>query len=200
MPGPSTPGQRILPGAPVPLFERLVDTRPSAPFEADVSPPLSRDGLILSIATEVSALLNTRSPRSREDLAARPRTTVDYGIPDLSAFQPFDSESESALAAEMEAAIAAFEPRLVNPRVRIHRLDTARRSAFLQEWSERTGRLPANEALRRQGAFVSILPDEHDRRSLLVELSGRIEVEGRIQPISFPVVVFCSLGEHNAAA
>lgn len=189
-------GPRLLPGAPVPLFERLVDVTPG---DGRPMPPLDRDGLILSIAAEISALFNTRLPRPRSALEGRKRTVLDYGIADLSTFQPFNSTQEVALVAELTAAIAAFEPRLIAPQVRLHRLDPARREAFIQDWSERSGRLEPNHLLRRLGAWFTVLPESHDRQSLLVEISGSIRLEDRIEPVHFPVIIRDGTGGKDAA-
>lgn len=193
-------GPRLLPGAPVPLFDRLVDADIRTPArQGEVMPPLDRDRLILSIALEISALVNTRCPRSRGEMAGRMRTTLDYGVPDLSTFAPFNGEAEASLIHELETAIRAFEPRLIDPRVQLHRLTAERRSAFMKEWSERAGRLPVNEDLRRQGAIATVLPDDHDRRSLLLELTGRILLDGRMEPVAFPVVMHDGQRMHHAA-
>lgn len=189
-------GPRFLPGAPVPLFERLVDAQPG---QVGPLPPLDRDGLILSIAAEVSALLNTRLPRARADLAKRTRTVLDYGIADLATFQPFNNVQEEALVAELTAAIQTFEPRLIAPKIRLYRLDGARRAAFLREWSERAGRLGPNQQLRRLGGWFTVLPENHDRLSLLVELSGQIRLDGQVEPVSFPVIIRDGAGGHDAA-
>lgn len=189
-------GPRFLPGAPVPLFERLVDAQPG---EGGSLPPLDREGLILSIAAEVSTLLNTRLPRARADLAQRTRTVLDYGIADLASFQPFNNVQEEALVAELTTAIQTFEPRLIAPRIRLHRLDAPRRAAFLREWSERAGRLGPNQQLRRLGGWFTVLPESHDRQSLLVELSGQIRLDGQVEPVSFPVIIRDGAGGHDGA-
>lgn len=188
-------GPRLMPGVAAPLFDRLVDTEEAAGAQS----MLDRDGLILSIAGEISLLLNTRCPRSRDVMAGRRRTTLDYGIPDLSGFQPFDSAAEAALVAELETAIATFEPRLLSPRVHLSRLTPALKEAFLTEWSQRAASLPPNQGLRRQGAWFTVLPPEHDRRALLVEVTGSIRLDDRIEPVSFPVMLRDASGGRDAA-
>lgn len=193
-------GPRLLPGVAAPLFDRLVDVADGpGPAPPDGPSMLDRDGLILSIAAEISQLLNTRCPRPRDVMAERRRTTLDYGIPDLSTFQPFDSAAESALITELETAIAVFEPRLLSPRVRLHRLSPALKSAFLEEWSERAARLPPNQGLRRQGAWFNVLPEEHDRRALLVQITGDIRLEDKIEMVRFPVVIRDGAGGRDGA-
>lgn len=188
-------GPRLLPGVAAPLFDRLVDTQEAA----DAQSMLDRDGLILSIAGEISLLLNTRCPRSRDVMAGRRRTTLDYGIPDLSGFQPFDSTAEAALVAELELAITTFEPRLLSPRVHLARLTPALKEAFLTEWSQRAASLPPNQGLRQQGAWFTVLPPEHDRRAMLVDIAGSIRLDDRIEPVSFPVMLRDAGGGRDAA-
>lgn len=71
-------------------------------------------------------MLNTRTPLAADQLGQRPRGTLDYGIPDLSLFWPFDADSESRLAALMTSTIAAFEPRLLRPSVTLERVGNER--------------------------------------------------------------------------
>jgi type VI secretion system lysozyme-like protein len=154
-------GPRLMPGVAAPLFDRLVDTGDAA----DGLSMLDRDGLILSIAGEISQLPNTRCPRPRDAMAGRSRTTLDYGIPDLSGFQPFDSAAEAALVAELELAIATFEPRLITPRVHLSRLTPVLKDAFLMEWSQRAASLPPNQGLRlRARGFPSGPPNMNAAR------------------------------------
>ena len=78
-----------------------------------------RDGLIASIERELGALFNTRAPVGAEVLAERRRTTIDYGIPDLSHYAPGDVTARAELAAELQRAITAYEPRLLTPKVTV---------------------------------------------------------------------------------
>lgn len=188
-------GPRLMQGVAAPLFDRLVDVGEGANTQS----MLDRDGMILSIAGEISQLLNTRCPRPRAAMAGRRRTTLEYGIPDLSGFQPFDSVAEAALVAELELAIATFEPRLLSPRVRLSRLTPALKDAFMAEWSQRAAGLAPNQGLRRQGAWFTALPAEHDRSALLVAVSGSIRLEERIEPVSFPVMIRDTGGGRDAA-
>jgi type VI secretion system protein ImpF len=88
---------------------------------------LDRVGLHASIRFELDRLLNTRTPVSADDLDRRPRGTLDYGLPDLSLFWPFDTTSEAQLAGLITRTVAAFEPRLLNPHARIERVGNERR-------------------------------------------------------------------------
>lgn len=109
-------GLRPVAGGRALLFERLVDLEPGRP---EVRPFILHDrtGLKASVAIELERLLSTRLSLPPADLERRERTTLDYGIPDGAVIAPADSESRKVLAAQIEAAILAFEPRLIDPHV-----------------------------------------------------------------------------------
>lgn len=73
------------------------------------------EGLRASIARELADLLNTRAPLPIDLLEQRRRSTIDYGLPDLSAFPVGNPDAIARLAAHIRRAIATYEPRLVNP-------------------------------------------------------------------------------------
>lgn len=112
---------RLVPGAPAPLFERLTDLDPGGDTEAQPLRVLSPAALRQSVARELDRLLNTRAPVAAEILDRRERSTIDYGIPDLSLYAPRDFDSETRLAETVRQAIEIYEPRLARPRVRIER-------------------------------------------------------------------------------
>ena len=112
-------GPRPVPGARPLLFDRLVDDDPLAPYEAEPHRTLDAAGLRRSVAAELERMLNTRAPLPADQLAGRRRSTVDYGIPDLSHFWPGAGGSQAELARLIEETITAFEPRLIAPRVAI---------------------------------------------------------------------------------
>ncbi|HXZ00136.1 MAG TPA: type VI secretion system baseplate subunit TssE [Stellaceae bacterium] len=112
---------RLVPGAPAPLFERLTDLDPASSAEGQPLRMLSPEALRQSVARELDRLLNTRAPVAADILAKRERSTIDYGIPDLSLFAPRDFDGETGLMAMVREAIEVFEPRLAHPRVRIER-------------------------------------------------------------------------------
>lgn len=109
-------GQRPVEGGRALLFERLVDL---APGEGEGRPFLlhDRDGLKASVAAELAALLATRLSRPLALPPGQERTTLDYGIPDAAGLAPGDAEGRAAFATAIQAAILAFEPRLVAPAV-----------------------------------------------------------------------------------
>lgn len=101
------------------LFERL--TEEAAHPLADVVHDWA--GLRKSVVAEVQRLFNTRIPQDAGRMAQRRRSTVDYGIPDLSLFPPRDPDAEASLASHLIDALRAFEPRLGAPRVTLERVD-----------------------------------------------------------------------------
>jgi type VI secretion system protein ImpF len=114
-------GPKPVIGARLPLFDRLCDHDPSTPSERRPFRMLDAVGLRASVAAELERLLNTRVPVPVDKRLARERSTIDYGIPDLSHYWTRDTDSTSDLEREIERAIAVFEPRLVAPRASIAR-------------------------------------------------------------------------------
>jgi type VI secretion system protein ImpF len=106
---------KVRSGAPVPLFDRLVDTEPE--FQKEVRPlrALDRKGLKDSIRREMGRLLNTRCPIPLTPLTER--TVINYGIPDFSSLSPESSDHRSRLESWMKDAIASYEPRLAEVKV-----------------------------------------------------------------------------------
>ncbi len=117
-------GPRVTQGVRAPLFDRLAAG--SSGGGGGGGRMLDRDGLRASIRRELERLLNTRAPLAADLLGRRPRGTLDYGLPDLSLFWPFDSDSETRLAQLIAATVAAFEPRLIEPRVTVARAGNER--------------------------------------------------------------------------
>ena len=122
-------GLRRTEGAPTLLFDRLADpagdaSGPGAPVLAD-GPMLDRGALLASVARELENLLSSRAPPAADALDRRRRTTVDYGVPDLSFFT-LDGHGTVEMARHIGDAIIAYEPRLANPRVTVER-DPSRR-------------------------------------------------------------------------
>jgi type VI secretion system lysozyme-like protein len=110
---------RFVQRAPAPLFERLTDLDPSVDAEPQPMRLLSLAMLRQSVARELDRLLNTRAPVAADQLERRERSTIDYGIPDLSLFAARDVDSEARLTRMVVDAIAVFEPRLRHPSARI---------------------------------------------------------------------------------
>ncbi len=114
----------------MPLFDRLVET--AAPDDSGGGSHdrrmLDRAGLKVSIARELTRLLNTRTSLAADGLDRRPRSTIDYGLPDLSRFWPASDDSEKELARLIERTVTVFEPRLRTPSVTITRVPGRRRA------------------------------------------------------------------------
>ncbi len=107
------------------LFERLVGPARSAmESESDHGPPRmhGEQELLVSLRRELSDLLNTRAPLAIQELELRVRSTIDYGIPDLSAFPVGQNDAMERLAKHLADAIKVYEPRLHDPVVEIGRL------------------------------------------------------------------------------
>lgn len=94
----------------------------TAPHDGRDLRMLDREGLAASIAHELDRLLNTRTPLAADELDRRPRSTLDYGLPDLSLFSPLNPRSEARLAELIAGTVAAFEPRLLRPQVTVERI------------------------------------------------------------------------------
>jgi type VI secretion system lysozyme-like protein len=108
----------VITGGPKLLFERL------AGDAADAAGAMHDwEGLRISVITEVHRLFNTRLSLDAARLAQRRRrSTVDYGIPDLSLFPVRDAEAEATLVRHLTEALQAFEPRLCSPKVTLERV------------------------------------------------------------------------------
>jgi type VI secretion system protein ImpF len=103
----------------MPLFDRLVDRDPSLRAEVRPMRTLDRRGLRESVRRELEQLLNTRCPVPAHHLAGRPRTVIDYGIPDFSTFSARSFADRQRLADILRQAVETYEPRLGRVRVTI---------------------------------------------------------------------------------
>jgi len=103
----------------MPLFDRLVDRDPTLRRELHPLRTLDRGGLKESIRRELERLLNTRSSLPADRLAARERSSIDYGVPDFSMFSAASFADRQRLAEIVRRAIAAYEPRLAGVRVHL---------------------------------------------------------------------------------
>jgi type VI secretion system lysozyme-like protein len=102
-----------------PLFDRLVDRAPRLRHEVRPARTLDRRGLRESVRRELERLLNTRCPIPAHRLVDRPRSVLDYGLPELSGFSAQRFEDRERLAELIRRAVEAFEPRLAEVRVRL---------------------------------------------------------------------------------
>jgi type VI secretion system protein ImpF len=129
-------GLRRTEGAPAPLFDRLADTG-SAVTVADGSVTaargrmLDRAALMASVARELEHLLGSRASLPADALDGRRRSTIDYGIPDVSVYA-LDGHGPAEMARRIGDAILAYEPRLARPRVTIEPDPLRRDGAFVR--------------------------------------------------------------------
>lgn len=102
------------------LFDRLTDREPSK-RDVEESPfrTLSREALRESLRSELSRLLSTRSSTPPDVLERREPTVIDYGLPDYSGWYTRAPTDQQRLAELALRTIRAFEPRLLNPEVRV---------------------------------------------------------------------------------
>ena len=101
------------------LFDRLCDDAPRTPDRPEARPYRTYDPVQLkaSVRRELQRLLDTRAPRSLAQMAGRPRTVIDYGVPEVTPYMMNNAGESGALAKFLVESIAAFEPRLANVRV-----------------------------------------------------------------------------------
>ena len=105
-----------------PLFDRLVDEAPEVRREARPLRTLTRPELAESVRRELERLFNTRLPVPPHRLEGRPRTVIDYGIPDFGDLSPRATADRERLGRLLREAIEAFEPRLTQARVTVEPL------------------------------------------------------------------------------
>jgi type VI secretion system protein ImpF len=104
----------------VPLFDRLVDEEPHRRYEATPFRTLDRAGVHASIQRELMRLLSARCPVPGDVALTRPRTALDYGLPDLDqGGRGVVAEERLRLGRLIRETIVAFEPRLEDVRIRL---------------------------------------------------------------------------------
>ena len=111
---------RRIAGARVPLFDRLADDRRAGEDDDDASSRvLDPAGLRASVRRELERLLATRCPCDAEALERRPRTTLEYGVPDFLHLHTASVSARDEVARAVQAAVEAYEPRLRRVRVTV---------------------------------------------------------------------------------
>jgi type VI secretion system lysozyme-like protein len=115
----ATPAFRPAPAAAALLFDRLADGDPATRHEPVPLRALDGEQLRASVLRELGDLLDTRCAFDEAELRGRARTTLEYGLSQGPPAYPGDPASRGDLAARMQAAIAAFEPRLAQARVTV---------------------------------------------------------------------------------
>jgi type VI secretion system protein ImpF len=95
-------------GVYVPLFDRLA----VPDGDKQLEPILTPEQLKWSIARDLSRLLNTRSRLLKDEFLSQAGTTLDYGMPDISALSPKSESDLILLQTLVSHAVQCFEPRL----------------------------------------------------------------------------------------
>lgn len=106
------PEPKPMAGARAPLFERLAEVEGTA--ASGPAPPrvLDRAGLRASILESIAQLFNTRRPGGVPE-----GWVLDYGVPDFGGLSAASGPDRERYAVALTAAIAAYEPRLLDARV-----------------------------------------------------------------------------------
>lgn len=143
------------------LFDRLTSETGAELSPTGDAASARQQPLYTSIARELENLLNTRAPLPIDVLEARQRSTIDYGIPDLSAFPTGDLDAMRRLAHHIEAAIRVYEPRLEHPRVEVSRM-SGQSDTVAVEISHATGLGPDSRRASFRLALTAArsVPDE----------------------------------------
>lgn len=112
-------------GAPIPLFDRLVDEDPLTSAEIPIKRYYDQKDLQASIQREVERILGTRSSLKKEDMGDLAEEAFEIGFPPLfglSDFSQYDgarSSDHPMIAQLCKNAIKRYEPRLKDVDVRI---------------------------------------------------------------------------------
>jgi len=107
-------------GAPVPLFDRLVDEEPEVMTEQPPKRYYNRVELIRSIEREVNRILNTRATVKRGEYDDFLEDGLNFGLPEmfgLGDFSQYDATNEgewTRIEELCEQAIMRYEPRIQN--------------------------------------------------------------------------------------
>jgi type VI secretion system lysozyme-like protein len=101
------------------LFDRLIDLEPEIPREPRPLRAMNVRELYVSVLQELNRLLNSRCPLTFDELENRERTTIDYGVPDFSAFNPQSLDDQKLLAKNIRDTISVYEHRLQGVRVKV---------------------------------------------------------------------------------
>lgn len=115
-------------GSSVPLFDRLSSLEGAVGNRNQLLTP---EQLEASIGRELSRLMNTRSRLSPTEFAASTGTTIDYGIPDISALSPKSHTDLELLQSTIGQAVRYYEPRLKDVTVKAFPADNPGAAASL---------------------------------------------------------------------
>jgi type VI secretion system protein ImpF len=117
-------------GARALLFERLQGCGPDSPPEAHPFRVHDAETLRVSVAREVTRLLNTRVPLPAP--GPEGRTVLDYGLADWSPAHALDPGARKALEFQARRSIEAFEPRLRRVAVRAETVTGRERTLLIR--------------------------------------------------------------------
>lgn len=121
-------------GAPIPLFDRLVDEDPEADSEVPPKRFYNKFMLIQSIQREIERILSTRTTAKKEQYEELSEDPLNYGLPEmfgLADFSHFDGANSGDwdyVSQLCQRAIEIFEPRVKNVDVIIQSFDRPRQS------------------------------------------------------------------------
>jgi len=116
-------------GAPIPLFDRLIDDDPEIVTELPPKRYYNRFELIQSIKREVEGILNTRATAKRVNHEDFSEDELNSGLPEmfgLGDFSQYDGENEgdwNHIEELCEQAIMRYEPRIKNVTVSVTAFD-----------------------------------------------------------------------------
>jgi type VI secretion system protein ImpF len=102
------------------VFDRLIDQDTKIRAEAPPTRLQSLRDLKAALRRDLEWLLNTRQPLDVPPPGVRelPRSLFNYGLPDITSMSVSSREDRDKLRRVMETALAIFEPRLANAKVR----------------------------------------------------------------------------------
>lgn len=103
-------------GSSMPLFDRLASSEGQVGGGAFLLLP---EQLEASVARELSRLFNTRCRLPPSAMAESTGTSIDYGIPDLSALSPQHDNDIKLMQNALVQAIGFFEPRMQRVTVKV---------------------------------------------------------------------------------
>lgn len=111
---------KTIAGAPVPLFDRLIDDDPETVTEQPVKRYYNRFELTQSIEREVARILNTRATVKRAEYDSFSKDPLNFGLPEmfgLGDFSQYDATNQQdwpRIAELCEQAIMRYESRIKN--------------------------------------------------------------------------------------
>ena len=96
------------------IFERLIDNEPFQKKDPTPMRTFNTRELMVSVALNISHLLNTRSSYNFDELEKMERSVLNFGIPELT-YQSLGGESDkNKISKIIKDTIMFYEPRLKN--------------------------------------------------------------------------------------